>query len=146
MLDKWPKVMSKLPYMRDDHLLDLVVRRRAAVEDLHAVEGGLATRGLVGEHAADGAPEDLGRPAEVELAALGVCKVLLAEEPAQGRGRWRGKWREQDEVVRIKVRRHPQEMCSFVTCTEVPTLCTAADPQTSDVAIAVVGVSSPFRA
>jgi hypothetical protein len=49
----------------DDALL-LVVGRRNTFKGLQALHGGVATRGLVRDHATDGAPEHLGGSAEVE--------------------------------------------------------------------------------
>ena len=67
--------------LRNHHLLLAVVRRGHALEELQALEGGGAAGGLVGDHAADGAVEDLGRRAEVEGAGLfGVHNVALVEE------------------------------------------------------------------
>lgn len=46
--------------LRDDCSLLAVVRRRNTLEELDAFESGGATRGLVGDHAADGPEEDAG--------------------------------------------------------------------------------------
>jgi hypothetical protein len=65
----------------DDHALGAVVGRGDAVEGLEVGEGGLAAGGLVGDHAADGAPEDAGGGAEVDGAMGGLGVHPLAEEP-----------------------------------------------------------------
>ena len=67
--------------LRHYHPLLMVVRRRDALEGLEALERSGATRGLVGQHAADGAPEHLGRVAVVPWAAAGrVVAGLFAHE------------------------------------------------------------------
>mmetsp|Transcript_12942 Transcript_12942/g.32813 ORF Transcript_12942/g.32813 Transcript_12942/m.32813 type:complete len:200 (+) Transcript_12942:886-1485(+) len=53
---------------------------RDALEDGEAAEGLSAAGGLVGDHAADGAPEDAGGGAEVDGALFGVGVHALAEE------------------------------------------------------------------
>jgi hypothetical protein len=50
----------------DDNALLLVVRRGNTFEGLQALHSGITTRGLVRNHATDGAPEHLGGSAEVE--------------------------------------------------------------------------------
>ena len=62
------------------HLLLAVVRGRHALESLEPLEGGLATLGLVGSHATDGAPEDLRGRAEVERSTAGLDVAPLLEE------------------------------------------------------------------
>ena len=51
----------------DDHLLLLVVGRGNSLECLQALESVLASLGLVGNHATDSSPEDLGGGSEVEI-------------------------------------------------------------------------------
>ena len=59
----------------------MIVRRGNALEGLEALHGLRATLGLVGDHAADGAPEHLRRGAVVPWATtLRVVSGLLAEE------------------------------------------------------------------
>jgi len=63
------------------HALLVVVRRGHTLEGLEALKGLRATLGLVGDHAADGAPEHLGRGAPMPWAtSLGVVSGLLAHE------------------------------------------------------------------
>lgn len=50
----------------NDDALHVVVGLRDTLEGLKTLHGGGATGGLVGNHAADGAPEHLGGSAEVE--------------------------------------------------------------------------------
>ena len=64
----------------DHHLLLAVVRGRHALEGLEPLQSGLATLGLVGRHATDGAPEDLGGRAEVEGSTAGLHVTPLLEE------------------------------------------------------------------
>jgi hypothetical protein len=65
----------------DDDALLAVVWRGHALEDLQALHGLGAALSLVGDHAADGAPEDLGGAAVVPGAAAGGVETgLLAEE------------------------------------------------------------------
>lgn len=63
------------------HPLLVVVWGRDALKGLQTLEGFGATLGLVGKHAADGAPEHLRRAAIMPGATtLGVVAGLLAEE------------------------------------------------------------------
>mmetsp|Transcript_9102 Transcript_9102/g.20621 ORF Transcript_9102/g.20621 Transcript_9102/m.20621 type:complete len:214 (-) Transcript_9102:22-663(-) len=64
----------------EDHALLLVVGVRDALEGLEAVQRGGAARGLVRDHAADAAPEDLGGGAEVVEAPARVGVHVLAPE------------------------------------------------------------------
>ena len=64
----------------DHHLLLAVVRGRHALEGLEHLQCGLATLGLVGRHAADGASEDLRGRAELEGPAAGLDVAPLLEE------------------------------------------------------------------
>mmetsp|Transcript_173191 Transcript_173191/g.421274 ORF Transcript_173191/g.421274 Transcript_173191/m.421274 type:complete len:216 (+) Transcript_173191:80-727(+) len=64
----------------DDHALLEVVRVRGALEALEAVKCTGPALSLVRNHAADGAPEDLGGRAEVEWSLPGVGVHLLALE------------------------------------------------------------------
>lgn len=67
--------------VRNNHLLLAVVGRGDTLEQLQALESGGASCRLVGDHAADGAVEDLGRGAEVEGTVLfRVHEVLFVEE------------------------------------------------------------------
>jgi hypothetical protein len=52
--------------LRNDHALLAVIWGRDTLKDLEALEGGGTAGSLVGDHATDGSPEDLGRGAEVE--------------------------------------------------------------------------------
>lgn len=63
-----------------DNALDLVVRRRDTFEDLQAVESGSTTGSLVGEHTADGTPQDLRWGTEVEGTGARVGVLPLVEE------------------------------------------------------------------
>ena len=65
---------------RDDHALLLVVRRRHSLEGLEPLESGLATLGLVRDHASHGPIEDLAGGAEVEGPTGGVDVATLAQE------------------------------------------------------------------
>ena len=64
----------------DHHLLLAVVRGRHALEGLEHLQCGLATLGLVGRHAADGASEDVKGRAEVEGSTAGLDVAPLLEE------------------------------------------------------------------
>ena len=64
----------------DHHLLLAVVRGRHALEGLDHLQCGLATLGLVGRHAADGASDDLRGRVELEGPAAGLDVALLLEE------------------------------------------------------------------
>ena len=64
----------------DHHLLLAVVRGRHALEGLEHLQCGLATLGLVGRHAADGASDDLRGRVELEGPAAGLDVALLLEE------------------------------------------------------------------
>ena len=64
----------------DDHSLLLVVRSGHSLEGGQPLEGGLSAFGLVRDHSPHGAPEDLGRRAEVERAASGLDIATLAQE------------------------------------------------------------------
>ena len=67
--------------LRNHHLLLAVVGRGDTLEQLQALESGGASCRLVGDHAADGAVEDLGRGAEVEGTVLfRVHEVLFVKE------------------------------------------------------------------
>lgn len=63
----------------NDHALLGVVRRGDTLKDLEALESGLPTAGLVGNHATDGLVEDAGWGAEVEGSAKRVEPVTLPE-------------------------------------------------------------------
>lgn len=65
---------------REHHLLHLVVRVGHTVEHLEASHGSLAAGGLVGDHAPDRPPEDLGRSVKVNGAALGVGGRALPQK------------------------------------------------------------------
>mmetsp|Transcript_17575 Transcript_17575/g.34572 ORF Transcript_17575/g.34572 Transcript_17575/m.34572 type:complete len:227 (-) Transcript_17575:29-709(-) len=65
--------------LRDNHALHAVVGVGDALEGLEAVEGGLATGSLVGEHATDHALELGSRGADGEGATLRVGVGLLGE-------------------------------------------------------------------
>merc|ERR1740115_386384 len=65
---------------RDHHALLAVIRMRNALEGFEPVKCGGSARRLVGNHAADGAPEDLGRRPVVKWAMLWVRVHLLAPE------------------------------------------------------------------
>lgn len=77
----------------DDDSLVTVVWWRNALKDLQALQGGLATGRLVGDHTTDGLVEDTGWGAEVErtlglvvsgcLSEVGVVLELVAEELAR---------------------------------------------------------------
>ena len=58
----------------------LVIRRRDSLEDLQALQSGLALRQFVRQHTTDRAPQDLGRRAVVDRAKLRVGVRPLAEE------------------------------------------------------------------
>ncbi|OAY70255.1 hypothetical protein ACMD2_06170 [Ananas comosus] len=64
----------------DDEALGLVVGRGHALVGLEPGERGLPTLGLVGDHPAHGAPEDLGGGSEVDGAVRGLGVHALAEE------------------------------------------------------------------
>ena len=66
--------------LRDDGALDLVVRVGDALKHLEALHGGGPALGLVGEHAADDAPDHARRRAVVDRTALGVGVGALAQE------------------------------------------------------------------
>ena len=67
--------------LRDHHALLVVVWRRYTLEGLEALHGLRAALSLVGNHAANGAPEHLRRRAVVPWATtLRVVSSLLAEE------------------------------------------------------------------
>ena len=67
--------------LRDNHALLSVVGRRDALEQLEALQSSRAAGSLVGNHATDGAVEDLGGSAVMEGAGLfGVDDVALVEE------------------------------------------------------------------
>ena len=63
----------------DDDLLDLVVGGGATLEATVVGEGKSTTGGLVGHHATDGAPEDLGGGTEVIRTTAGVGVHALAQ-------------------------------------------------------------------
>ena len=66
--------------LRADRARNLVIRRRNSLEDLEVSQSGGTTRGLVGNHCADGSPENLGRSTEVEGTTGGVDVASLAQE------------------------------------------------------------------
>ncbi len=67
----------------DNDALDLVVRGRDSLEDFEAGESLGSALGLVGQHAADGAPEDLAGGAVVDEATAGVGADVLAQEKGE---------------------------------------------------------------
>ena len=61
----------------DDHLLLLVVGRGNSLECLQALESVLASLGLVGNHATDSSPEDLGGGSEVGILVFNrYCRLV----------------------------------------------------------------------
>ena len=58
--------------LRNDDTLLLVVWGGDTLKGLETLKSGIATGGLVGNHAADGSPEHLGRGAEVERTCDGM--------------------------------------------------------------------------
>jgi hypothetical protein len=66
--------------IRDNHTLNLVKRRRAAVQNLQSVQGELTANGLVGQHSANGSPKEHGRSSEVNRTPLRVGVHALLEE------------------------------------------------------------------
>jgi len=64
----------------DDHQLLLVIGRGHTLEGLQPLQSVLATLGLVGGHATDGAPEDLGWCPEVEGSTGGLDVATLLQE------------------------------------------------------------------
>lgn len=67
--------------LRNDKTLLGIIRGRDTLKDLEAFESGLTTRGLVGNHTANGLVEDAGRGAEVKGA---VCRVETVTFPKVG--------------------------------------------------------------
>lgn len=67
--------------LRHDHALRPVVGRGDTLEELETFKSSSTTGSLVGDHAADGPVEDLGRGAVMERAGLfGIDDVTLVEE------------------------------------------------------------------
>ena len=67
--------------LRDDHALLAIVGGRNALKQLEALKSSRAAGSLVGDHAADGPVENLGRCAVVEGAGFfGVDNVAFVEE------------------------------------------------------------------
>jgi len=66
--------------VRDNHTLNLVEGRRAAVQDLQSVQGKLTTNGFVRQHSTNGSPKEHGGSSEVNGAPLGVGVHALLEE------------------------------------------------------------------
>merc|ERR1719206_18692 len=64
----------------DDHQLLLVIGRGHTLEGLQPLQSVLATLGLVGGHATDGAPEDLGWCPEVEGSTGGLDVATFLQE------------------------------------------------------------------
>merc|ERR1711953_325059 len=64
----------------DDHQLLLVIGRGHTLEGLQPLQSVLATLGLVGGHATDGAPEDLGWCPEVEWSTGGFDVATLLQK------------------------------------------------------------------
>ena len=64
----------------DDHALHVVIGRGDSLKNLQALKSGLATGALVGEHAADGAPDHTRRRAQVLGTTAGICDHGLAKK------------------------------------------------------------------
>jgi len=75
--------MKNLKGRRDNHLLHLIIRGGAAIENVEALKGGCTTGVLVREHPTDGTPEHERGGLVVERTTAGVGVRLLGNEAVE---------------------------------------------------------------